>query len=487
MSAPLLLTNEDWLNIEREYCKRSLSNFIERAWPVLETDPYVHNWHVDAIGDHLTAITFKELQRLLINIPPGTMKSTTASVFWPAWEWGPMGMPHQRIIGASHEQGLAIRDTLKMRRLVQSDWYQALWPTTITKDQNEKMYYENSKNGFRQACAVKSMTGRRGHRVIWDDPHSVESALSSADREVALRVFSETLPSRMVSPKNSAIIVTMQRLHENDVSGHILESDLGYVHLCLPMEFEADRRCVTSIGFKDPRTYEGELLFPARFPRDVVDRDKKVMGTMAVAGQFQQRPAPRSGGFFEWTKIKIVRAAPQMHVVVRYWDKAGTENGGKRTAGVKMGRGIDGNFYILGVVKGQWAAPQRERTIRQTAEVDGVNVKVWIEQEPGSGGKESAESTIVNLAGFSIYAERPTGDKAVRAEPYAVQVEAGNVYIVAGGDDSDWVQEFIDEHKNFPVGKFKDQIDAASGAFNKIAGGAYNIDAWGDDDDEQQD
>src|SRR5690606_479409 len=122
--------------------------------------------HVDAICEHLEAITAEQISRLLINIPPGTMKSTLCSVFWPAWEWGPKGMPHHRIIGASHEQGLATRDTPKMRRLVTSEWFQSRWPMKLTGDQNQKTYYENTSTGFRQACAVGSMTGRRGGCLV---------------------------------------------------------------------------------------------------------------------------------------------------------------------------------------------------------------------------------------------------------------------------------------------------------------------------------
>jgi predicted phage terminase large subunit-like protein len=461
------LSNEDWLAIEREYCARSLASFVREAWHVLEPgQPYIHGWHVDAICEHLEAITDGELTRLLINIPPGTMKSTLTSVFWPAWEWGPKGLPHIRMIGASHEQGLAVRDTRKMRNLISSQWFQERWPIAMTSDQNQKTFYENSSTGWRQACAVASMTGKRGDRVVWDDPHSVEAALSIAHRETALRVFQETLPTRLNNPDSSAIVIVMQRLHESDVSGFILEDDYGYDHLCLPMEFEPERRCTTSLGFTDPRTEDGELLFPERFSRTTVDRDKKVMGSMAVAGQFQQRPAPRGGGFFEWEKLEIVEAAPKKLLqFVRYWDKAGTDGAGAYTAGVLMAKDREGVFYVLDVVRGQWSAPKREKVIKQTAQTDGVKVKVWVEQEPGSGGKESAESTVKGLAGFRAYAERATGDKALRAEPYSVQVEAGNVKVVAGA----WHKDFIDEHKTFPVGKYKDQIDAASGAFNKLA------------------
>lgn len=394
-----------------------------------------------------------------------TMKSTLTSVFWPAWEWGPAGMPHIRMIGCSHEADLAVRDARKMRLLVTSDWYQTRWPVRMAADQSEKVNFENAARGFRQACPVGSMTGKRGHRVVWDDPQSAEGANSPAKREEALRIFRETLPTRVVEPKTSAIIVVMQRLHEADVSGEILSGDYGYEHLCLPMEFEADRRCTTSIGWSDPRQHEGDLLFPERFPREVVDRDKAILREYGAAGQFQQRPAPRTGGYFAWEKLEIVGAAPRMLEVVRYWDKAGTKDGGKRTAGVKIGKGVDGLFYVLDVVTGQWAAAEREAVIRQTAELDGLGCTVWIEQEPGSGGKESAENTIQRLAGYVIHAERPSGDKALRAEPYAVQVQAGNVKVLAGA----WNQLFIDEHKSFPRGKFKDQIDAAAGGFNKLA------------------
>jgi predicted phage terminase large subunit-like protein len=454
--------------VERELSKRSFVDFVKLAWPVLEpAQPYVHGWHIAAVAEHLVAITEAQLNRLLINVPPGTMKSMLVNVFWPAWEWGPRDKPAYRFIGASHEEGLATRDTMKMRRLIVSDWYQERWPTTLTSDQNAKTFFENAKTGFRISCPVKSMTGRRGDRVMWDDPHSVEAAISDAHRETALRVFDETLPTRLNNPISSAIVIVMQRLHEKDVSGHILEKELGYEHLMLPMEYEADHphKTTTSLGFTDPRTEEGELLFPERFPREVVERDKKVMGIYATAGQLQQRPAPRSGGFFDWAELKIVDAAPKLVKVVRYWDKAGTKDGGCYTAGVKLGATEDGQYCVLDVVRGQWEAPQRERVMKQTANLDETWVDIWIEQEPGSGGKESAQSTVRNLAGFNIRAQRATGDKEVRAEPYSVQVEAGNVLLVRGP----WNQTFIDEHKTFPRSGFKDQIDAASGAFNKVA------------------
>jgi len=470
----MMITHDDLIQIERELSHRHLAEFVKLAWPVLEpAQRYVHSWHIDAVCEHLEAVTYGQLSRLLINVPPGTMKSMLVNVFWPAWEWGPLGQASMRFIGASHSESLATRDNLKMRRLVQSEWFQERWSTKLTGDQNAKTYFETEATGFRLSCPVSSMTGRRGDRVAWDDPHSVEAAISDAHRETALRVFTETLPTRLNNPDSSAIIIVMQRLHEEDVAGYILEHDLGYEHLMLPMEFEPERRCVTSLGFADPRTEDGELLFPARFPREVVDRDKKVMGSYATAGQFQQRPAPRTGGFFEADKLEVVDKVPPLVALVRYWDKAGTKGshsakakeGSARTAGVLMGKGEDGRYYVLDVHAGRWEAPERERQIKAKAETDEPRTVIWIEQEPGSGGKESAQATVTNLAGFRIHSERPSGDKVLRAEPYSVQVEAGNVKLLRGA----WNKEFVDEHRTFPKGKLKDQIDAAGGAFSKLA------------------
>lgn len=460
------LSPAEWIQLDRVLADRSLSQFVKMAWHILEpANPYVHGWHIDAVCEHLEAITSGDIKRLLINVPPGTMKSLMVNVIWPCWEWGPKGMASMRYVAASHAQDLSIRDNRKMRQLIESPWYQERWPTPFVSDQNSKIKFENQQTGFRQACAIASMTGVRGDRVILDDPHTVEAALSDAHRETALRVFTETIPTRLNSPKDSAIIVVMQRLHEEDVSGHIIGNDLGYEHLMLPMEFEPERKCYTSIGFEDPRKEEGELLFPGRFPREVVERDKKAMGSLATAGQFQQRPAPRSGGFFDWENLEVVNTVPELGRKVRYWDKAGTQDGGCFTAGVLIGISMDEKeFYVLDTVRGQWNAPKRERIIKATAEADGKGVDVYVEQEPGSGGKESAQSTVANLMGYTCRADCPSGDKATRAEPYSVQVEAGNVKLLYGA----WNRAFIDEHKTFPRGKYKDQIDAASAGFNKL-------------------
>jgi predicted phage terminase large subunit-like protein len=459
------LAEADFAAIEREACRRSLATFVQRAWHVLEPgQPYVHGWHIEAMAEHLEAVTAGQILRLLINIPPGTMKSLMTGVLWPAWEWGPCGKPSTRFIGASHEATLATRDNLRMRRLVQSEWYQRLWPLALTTDQNEKTYFENERTGWRQSCAVKAMTGRRGDRVAWDDPHSVEDAHSKAALSEAERVFSETLPTRLNNPDRSAIVITMQRLHEADISGLILARELGYEHLCLPMEWEGPRKA-TSIGFSDPRTEVGELLFPARFPREVVDRDKKVMGTYAVAGQFQQRPAPAQGEEFQPDMIGVVDAIPAGVVDwCRGWDLAATEGAGDYTAAVKLGRLQDGRIVIADARRAQLGAHKRDAFIKASAQGDGLAIRQSLPQDPGQAGKAQVAALAALLAGHVTHFSPETGDKQVRARPFASQVNAGNVVMLRAA----WNREFVEELRPFPNGVNDDLVDAASRAYARL-------------------
>lgn len=458
----------------RERC-RTLSGFVREAWHVLEpANPYIHGWHVDAICEHLEAITSGQINRLLINVPPGTMKSLLSGVFWPAWEWGPIGRPATRIIGSSYSEDYAKRDNRRMRDLVQSEWYQALWPTELVRA--GEMAFSNAATGFRQGIPFSRLTGGRGDRVIIDDPHSVDGAESEAERTATVRTFRESVPTRLNDPARSAIVVIMQRLHEQDVSGTILSLKLSYEHLMLPMEFEPERRCSTSIGFTDPRTHEGDLLFPERFPRVVVERDKVPMGSYAVAGQFQQRPAPRSGGMFQRGDFEIVDALPaKPGRRVRAWDFAASKpKPGKQpdwTVGLLMTR-IDGVFYVIDLRRDRWSPAEVEKNLKNTASQDGVAVTIRMPQDPGAAGKADAETKVRLLAGYAAIVKPVTGDKATRAKPASAQAEAGNVKLVR----APWNDVFLNEICSFPNAQFDDQVDALADALNELAlGSSYSL------------
>lgn len=468
-----LLIDED----ERAMCAGSLASFARLAWPVLEPATELKwDWPLDVICEWLESVTAGERRRVLMNVPPGSMKSLLTGVIWPAWEWGPKGMPSKRFLATAHMEKLALRDNMKCRRLIQSAWYQRLWPVELTSDQNAKGKFENSATGFREAMAFTSMTGSRGDRVILDDPHSVDDANSLVKLEADVLTFREALPSR-VNNDASAIVIIMQRLHERDISA--VAADLGYDHLVIPMRYEANRAGITWRG--DDRS-EGALMFPARFPEKSVVELEKSLGPYATAGQLQQRPAPREGGLFKPSWFQPIGALPSdIARTVRAWDLAATakttSNNPDWTAGVRMSRTASGVFIIEGVRRFRGSPMEVEQSVIGQAGVDGKAVTVRLAQDPGQAGKAQAETMTRKLAGYPVKVERPTGDKATRAAPLASQAEAGNVRILVTGDPTldAWVQPFLDELALFPAASHDDQVDAAADALNELAlGQTYN-------------
>jgi len=445
----------------------TLAGFVREAWPILEPNAkLIWNWHLDAICDHLEAVSDGRITRLLINVPPGSSKSLICSVIWPAWEWA-TGRASLRYLTTAFNDVPVKRDTRKCRDLILSEWYRSLWPEIVLTRTGETSF-ANSSTGTREGVAFGSLTSQRGDRLIIDDPHSVETAESPAERQTTTRRFREGALNRLNDQERSAIVVVMQRLHADDVSGTILKMGMGFVHLCLPMEFEPERACRTSIGFADPRSADGDLLDPVRFPREAVESLKSGMGQYAYAGQYQQRPTPREGGLFKraWFEGKTIRQAPPGTRWVRHWDLASTKSAtAARTAGVKLGRAPDGSFIVGHVVKEQIEGPEVRKLIKATAEADGRDVKISLPQDPGQAGKVQSRDMIAMLAGFNAHAEPETGDKVTRAEPFSVQCEAGNVFLVEG----EWNSDYLDELCLFPGGSFKDQVDASSGAFGRLA------------------
>ena len=496
---------ETLISISRDECEESLAEFIRQAWHIVEPGAeYIHNWHVDLIAESLEAITYGvELEdgslynRLLINVPPGMMKSLLTNVFWPAWEWGPKNMPHLRYLCASHSMDLAIRDSTKMRRLIESEWYQARWGdrVQITKDQNQKTKFELTSTGFRQAVAAGSITGARGDRVIIDDPHSVEGANSDQQRASTLEWFLEAVPTRLNKPMESAIVVIMQRLHEEDVSGVILDKGLGYDHIMLPMRYEPGRSYETMLGLEDPRTKEGELLFPARFPEAVVDRDELAMGPYAVAGQFQQSPEPRGGGVIKrewWTPWKQQSYPPFDYVIAAvdtaYTTKSendpsamtvwGVWKGGDQTAVVTRSMGADGQMAILNrqykeehprcMLMYAWAERlELHELIDKVQEtMDNYGVEKLLIENKASGHSVAQElRRVYGYDEFAVQLVDPKGlDKLARL--YSIQHLFAEGLIHA--PERPWAEAVINQAAQFPRGKHDDLVDTTSMALKHL-------------------
>lgn len=444
-----------------------MSEFVRHAWPVLEPATAVNwNWHLDAICDHLQAVSEGRIRNLLVNVPPGHAKSLLVAVFWPAWVW--TREPAWRGLFASYSLDLAIRDSVRCRDLLQSDWYRETFEPDweLKGDQNVKGYFENTRTGFRKCLSVGSQaTGYRGDAIVCDDPLNARDALSDLAREEARQWWDVTMSSRLNDLRAGSKVVIMQRLHHEDLAGTLIERG-GYEHLRLPSEFEPDAAAATSIGWRDPRTEPGQPLFPERFPREVLEQARQDLGPDHYAAQHQQRPTPRDGSFFERAWFEIVEAVPAAATArsVRAWDRAATEGAGDWTAGVKITTHA-GVYYVCDVIRFRHGPGSRDAIIRQTAELDGTTCRIVGEQEPGSAGVDQAAAFTRLLAGFSVACKPSTGSKVVRADALSSQAKAGNVKLVRGA----WNAALLEELTQFPLGKHDDQVDAAALAFNMLA------------------
>lgn len=285
---------------DREAAERHLVEFVRQAWHlVVPGDPYVHGWHIDAICNHLEAVARGEIRRLIINVPPRHTKSNLTSVFWPVWCW--LRDPTSRWMFASYAADLSTRDSLACRRLIESPWFKERCGDRfeLAGDANLKTHFENSRGGYRIATSVGGgVTGHGGDFLVVDDPHNAKEGESDAVRMATTTWFDLAWSNRFTDPARTAFVVIMQRLHEGDVTGHLLAKKAGWEHLCLPAEFDGQRSTLTS-GWKDPRKEVGELLWPERMTREQVEQQKLDLGPYGAAGQLQQDPSPMEGGIFK--------------------------------------------------------------------------------------------------------------------------------------------------------------------------------------------
>lgn len=397
------------------------------------------------------------IRRLLVMMPPRHGKSELCSKFLPAWFLG--RYPDRRVMLTSYEGAFAAEWGRKARDVLREHG-ERVFGVSVARCPAAAAAWEveGHAGGMQTAGVMGPLTGRGADLLIVDDPvKNAEEAASSTIREKTWEWWTSTAYTRL-EPDGAAIVI-QTRWHEGDLAGRLL-SEMG--------QHGEQWRVVLLPAIDEV----GEALWPERFPLSRLEGIRRTMGSYYWSALYQQRPTPAEGGKFKREWFSIVDQLPAgITTAVRYWDKAGTEGGGDYSVGcliAKAGNRENATFYVVDVVRGQWSDLKREEEMLHCAAVDAARFKnyaVWLEQEPGSGGSDSARASIRRLAGYAVRADRVTGSKEVRAAPLAAQFEAGNVRLVRGG----WNSVFIDELCVFPNGSHDDQVDAAAGAFNRVA------------------
>lgn len=461
--------------VSRREAIASLRNFSEDAWRINEAgDPYVDGWHIHAICDHLQAVARGEIRNLLINIPPRHMKSSLVSVLFPAWVW--TWDPTRRWMYSSYAQSLSTRDSVKCRNILESSWYRGTFriPWTLADDQNSKQKYVNTAGGYRISTSVGgAVTGEGGDIIVADDPHNVTEAVSPAMRKEALDFWDKAISSRGNNPKTVAKIVVMQRVHDKDLSGHILDKG-GYEHLCLPAEYRG-KVYSTSIGWKDPRTEDGELLWPERFGKTEVAQLRKDMGAREAAGQLDQEPVPEGGIIVQSEWWRFYKTLPErFDQIMDSWDLTFSETEkGSYVVGQKWGK-LRADRYLLAQVRRRMGfTDQLAAVLMLQAMAIGSQTTNGVLVEKAANGAALLTTLQGKVPG--LISCKPHGSKPSRAEAVSPQIQAGNVYL-PDPETQDWVAEYLKEWAKAPAGEHWDQIDATSQLLLKWLPGKVSFD-----------
>lgn len=487
---------------QRLLCQKHFRMFVKHAWHPATGMKFIDGWHMAAVAYHMQALIEDNLftkdgeiaDVLVVNLPSGCGKSGIASVLFHAWKWA--NDPTYKLWMESFEPKLSSRLGTEARDFIKGKWFQDRWPVELSGDQDQKQFYRSVAGGWRVSLSIGSGAGLGWHpnAIIVDDPHNPKQGLDPVKAELAQEKWRGTLSSRGLVGGVKKVVIA-QRLGEYDLSAYVIENEKRCVLLRIPMWFEPDNVCETKITYtdvddadengmfivkhswRDPRTKAGELMWPEGMPEHKVEQLKQgLRNAHAVSGQMQQNPTSPEGDFFKAEWFNYVDSHPKKGIAIRAWDKAAST--GRRadyTAGVLVI--YDGDyFYIVDVVRGKWGRKERDEIILATAEKDSALVGSYVvlfEQEPGSGGKESAEISATQLrnAGFTVRIERPTSKKHVMWEPFAREMEHGRVKICRAAWNAVFESELLSAGPDGVFGKHDDMIDAAASAVRKAAKG----------------
>lgn len=446
--------------------RSELSFFIERTFVHLDPNtPYAHNWHIDLLADRLTKVARGECRRLIITVPPRSLKSICTSVAFPAWLLG--CDPSKRIICASYSQDLShklARDTLAV---MNSPWYQQTFATRLNKQRTAAADFSTTQRGTRLATSVGgTLTGLGGDIIIIDDPVKPDEALSEAVRQGANNWFDNTVYSRLNDKRTGAIIIIMQRLHMNDLVGHVLEKeDWEVVNLPAIAQEEEVWEYTTLLGSQSHIRRLDDLLHAEREPPHVLQGIRNTLGEYAFSAQYLQSPVPLGGGLVkrEWLhRYEGALTSADFPTVVQSWDTANklselSDYSVCTTWGVKAKKA-----YLLHVLRRRMSYPDLKRTVVEHARIHGA--KTVLIEDKASGTQLIQELARGELS--SVKGIKPKGDKPMRMQAQTAHIENGFVLFP---DRAPWLEEYISELTTFPQSRYDDQVDSTSQALEWIS------------------
>ena len=491
----------------RQQAEDSFYEFVKQCWPLVEgTNPFVGGWAIQAICEHLQAVMTRDIRFLIINAPPRTGKSTILSVMFAAWVF--LHNTHERFLYSSYSHNLSMRDSVRCRRIIESDWYQLRWGDKfcLLEDQNTKIKFDNDKSGYRMCTSQNSTaTGEGGSILILDDPNNAQDLQSDVVLESRNLWYSGTWSTRMNDATRDCRIIMQQRLSEKDISGFVMDNDTEkmWTRLILPMEFESQRRCKTIMlpgtdkVWEDPRKVEGELLCPDRFGPIELAQLKAALGSQyRIAGQLQQRPAPEEGGiikkhWYKWWKYSL---PPKIEHVIQSWDTAlGAKDDNCFSACTTWGLFLDDhkmmNLILLSLWRGKLEYPelrQMAQNLYRDYNYDPVKRPTPIDKKCVPDVvlvecKATGESLIQDLHRAGIMATRFNpdrhGDKIMRVRLITHFIESGRVWLPAKPPDYTRLRDYADlmmsQASVFPAAESRDLVDTMTQVLLRLRDSGY--------------
>lgn len=524
LNGKLIDADKQLLDLDRLDCEQDLYTFLTKAWEHFDPAEFKGSWAIQAIAEHLMGVVDGDIKRLMIHVPPRTSKSTLCSVAFPAWTWaqsylGPTSGPGVRFMYASHSESLAMDHSVLCRRLIRSEWYRSMWGDRfrIMADEDTKHKFSNSKGGAREITSIDArITGKGAQVILVDDANPTNEVTESALNKVNTW-WTQTMASRLNDKNTGAFIVVQQRVAENDLSGHILDtSDADWDHLMIPMCYEPERSFYTSIGWKDPRSEPGELLWPERFNAGVVRSLEREAGTWVWSGQYQQRPEPAGGGIIKrdwWKTWEENRACgqcdrtsgqmacdvcpspktefPPFDFIMASLDTAYTEKEENDPSAMTVWGVFSGDTVAQQTrFKDRWGGDYYERQYVQSAPKL-MLIHAWREHlefpdlvrkvadsakkwkidllviENKAAGISTAQELrrLVGNAEYGIHLYDPkNSDKVSRLHSVAHLFEEGLIY----APDRKWADMVITEVAQFPKGRYRDLTDTVSQAIRHL-------------------